>query len=97
MKSLRFALWHGLLTFRGPIQFVLRLLSGLCLLASVAAIIMLFVGRGSASYEQIPFLAKAGAVLFTYGLFYLLGRLSYAYDSLIFRVTPADRNISLFD
>lgn len=94
---LRVALWHALLLVRGPVQFMLRILMYLHLFGAVAGVIIIFIGTGEPSIDDGPIIIRILAPVVLFGIYMAMSWISYLIDSLIFRVTPEDRQLYLLD
>ena len=93
----RVALWNALLLVRAPVQIVLRILMVFHLCAAVAGVVVVFVGTGIPSIDDYPAIFRIFATVLMFGVYVLLSWASYILDRAIFKVTPQDRLLFLWN
>lgn len=94
---LRVALWNALLLVRVPVQLVLRVLMVFHLAAAVAGVVVVFTGTGVPAIDDHPAVFRIFAPAFMFGIYALLSWVSYSLDRMIFKVTPEDRLLFLWN
>ena len=93
----KIALWQAMLLIRTPLQMLLTVLMVLHLAAAVAGAVMIFTGSGVDAVDRIPFVYRLMAPVLMAGIFVVLSALSFYLDSLVFRLTPHNRLLFLWD
>lgn len=94
---MKIALWHAILLIRPPLQMLLTVLMGLHLAAAVAGAVMIFTGSGVDAVDSLPVVYRLMAPVLMAGIFVVLSALSFYLDSLVFRLTPHNRLLFLWD
>ena len=94
---MKIALWQAILLIRTPLQMLLTVLMVLHLAAAVAGAVMIFTGSGVDAVDRIPFVYRLLAPVLMAGIFVVLSALSFYLDSLVFRFTPHNRRLFLWD
>ena len=65
--------------------------------AALAGAVIIYTGYGVDAVDQAPFVYRVIAPVLMAGVFVVLSALSYYLDSLVFRVTPRNRLLFLWD
>ncbi len=94
---MKIALWQAMLLIRTPVQMLLTLLMVLHLAAAVAGAVLIFTGSGVDAVDRLPFVYRLLAPVLMAGIFVGLSALSFFLDSLVFRLTPHNRLLFLWD
>lgn len=91
MSLLRFIAWNALVILRVPFRLVFIVMAGFSLVMTITGIVSLpFGGLG-----DNPLWAQLFVVVFMAAMFAIWSWLAYFYDTLIFKLTPEDREILL--
>jgi len=91
VDQLRFVAWSILLMLRLPLRLIFMLFAFLSLGGIFVGLLMIFFG----GYNDEPLWARVLATsLMVFG-FWFWSKLSHGYDSLIFALTPDDREVFL--
>ncbi|WP_420006662.1 hypothetical protein [Arenibacterium sp. LLYu02] len=94
---MKIALWQAMLLIRTPLQMLLTVLMVLHLAAAVAGAVMIFTGSGVDAVDRLSFVYRLMAPVLMAGVFVVLSALSFYLDSLVFRLTPRNRLLFLWD
>lgn len=91
VNALRFIVWSALSLLRGPFRLLFTLMSWSSLAMFLAGLVTLPFG----GIADTPLWAHVFVTVASGAFFYMWSALSHGYDSLIFRLTPEDREIFL--
>ncbi|WP_227272028.1 hypothetical protein [Roseobacter weihaiensis] len=91
-ETMKFTVWNAMVYLRVPLRFMMKFFAWLFLLGSIAGFFAIVFG-----YNGEPLMVQVGALLVMVLLFWLWSAAAYYYDSLLFRLTPKERELFLPD